>query len=73
MAGSLAVDSSSTDFVISMCKSSDFPGDKLLEELSRVLKPGGEIFFHHTCVAAAAKETVMHLISILKQSHDGWS
>lgn len=73
MAGSLAVDSSSTDFVISMCKSSDFPGDKLLEELSRVLKPGGEIFFHHTCDVAAAKETVMHLISILKQSHDGWS
>ncbi|XP_023772182.1 anamorsin homolog isoform X2 [Lactuca sativa] len=55
---SLAVDSSSTDFVISMCKSSDFPGDKLLEELSRVLKPGGEIFFHHTCAAAAAKETM---------------
>lgn len=73
MAGSLAVDSSSTDFVISMCKSSDFPSDKLLEELSRVLKPGGEIFFHHTCAAAAAKETVMHLISILKQSHDGLS
>ncbi|KAI3710827.1 hypothetical protein L2E82_40621 [Cichorium intybus] len=52
---SLPVDTLSTDFVISISKSSDFPGDKLFEEFSRVLKPGGEIFIHQTCVVA--KET----------------
>lgn len=43
---SLPVDSSSIEFGISISESSDFPGDKLFEEFSRVLKPGGEIFIH---------------------------
>nr|GEU95453.1 anamorsin homolog [Tanacetum cinerariifolium] len=52
---SLPVDASSTDFVVSISKSSDFPGDKFFEEFSRVLKPGGEIVIHQTF--ADAKET----------------
>ncbi|KAJ9549784.1 hypothetical protein OSB04_022327 [Centaurea solstitialis] len=52
---SLPVDASSTDLMISISKSSDFPGDKLFEEFSRVLKPGGEIFIHQN--SAVAKET----------------
>ncbi|GJU44673.1 anamorsin [Tanacetum coccineum] len=52
---SLPVDASSTDFVVSISKSSDFPGDKFFEEFSRVLKPGGEIVIHQT--SADAKET----------------
>lgn len=55
------MDASSTDFVISISKSSDFPGDKFFEEFSRVWKPGGEIVIHQT--SADAKETVDHLIS----------
>ncbi|KAI3690187.1 hypothetical protein L2E82_48162 [Cichorium intybus] len=42
------MDTSSLDFIISMGTSQDFPGDKLVEEFSRVLKPGGEIFIHQT-------------------------
>ena len=53
------MDASSTDFVISISKSSDFPGDKFFEEFSRVLKPGGEIVI----TSADAKEMVNHLIS----------
>lgn len=52
---SLPLDSLSLDFVTSISKSSDFPGDKLFVEFSRVLKPGGEIFVHQTSVVA--KET----------------
>ena len=55
------MDASSTDLIISISKSSGFPGDKLFEEFSRVLKPGGEIFIHQN--SAIAKETVIHLIS----------
>ncbi|PWA95939.1 anamorsin [Artemisia annua] len=51
---SLPVDASSTDFVVSISKSSDFPSDKFLEEFSRLLKPGGEIFIQQT--SADAKE-----------------
>ncbi|KAI3812940.1 hypothetical protein L1987_17653 [Smallanthus sonchifolius] len=53
--GSLPVDSSSIDRVILISKASDFSGDKLFEELSRVLKPDGEIFIHQT--SDADKET----------------
>ncbi|KAK9053141.1 hypothetical protein SSX86_029771 [Deinandra increscens subsp. villosa] len=52
---SLPVDSLSIDLVILISKSSDLSGDKLFEELSRVLKPGGEIFIHQT--SDVAKET----------------
>ncbi|XP_076921265.1 anamorsin homolog [Bidens hawaiensis] len=52
---SLPMDSSSIDIVIFISKSSDFSGDKLFEECSRVLKPGGEIFIHQT--SDAVKET----------------
>lgn len=61
MAGSLPVDSSSVDIVMFISKLSEISGDKLFEELSRVLKPGGEIFIQQT--SDVANETVMHLIS----------
>ncbi|KAL8200910.1 hypothetical protein R6Q57_012249 [Mikania cordata] len=53
---SLPVDSLSIDLVILISKSSDFSGDKLFEEFSRVLKPGGEIFIYQ--ISDVAKETV---------------
>ncbi|PWA34071.1 anamorsin [Artemisia annua] len=55
MKGSLPVDASSTDFVVSISKSSDFRGDKFFQEFTRVWKPGGEIVIHQT--SADAKET----------------
>ncbi|XP_059656380.1 anamorsin homolog isoform X2 [Cornus florida] len=39
----LPLDSSSVDIVVSICRSSEFPSVQLLEEISRVLKPGGTI------------------------------
>ncbi|KAI3750550.1 hypothetical protein L2E82_21195 [Cichorium intybus] len=48
------MDTSSLDFIISMGTSQDFSGDKLFEEFSRVLKPGGEIFIHQ--ILDSAKE-----------------
>ena len=41
--GQLPVESSSLELVISICGSLEFPGDKLLAEISRVLKPGGMV------------------------------
>ena len=52
------MESSLVDFIITMARSQDFPGDKLFEEFSRVLKPGGEIFVHLTL--NAVKENVIH-------------
>lgn len=41
--GQLPVESSSVDFAVAICKSPEFPGNSLFEEISRVLKPGGTI------------------------------
>ncbi|KAI3421648.1 uncharacterized protein J3R85_012000 [Psidium guajava] len=41
--GQLPVESSSVDFAIAICKSSEFPGTSLFEEISRVVKPGGTV------------------------------
>ncbi|KAI3763610.1 hypothetical protein L2E82_13583 [Cichorium intybus] len=54
---SLQMDTSSLDFIISMGTSQFFPGDKLFEEFSRVLKPGGEIFIHQTLDSAKENTT----------------
>lgn len=62
--GSLQMESSSVDFIISMGTSEDFPGDNLVGEFSRVLKPGGEIFIHQSF--DAAKKNVKHLSSSQK-------
>ncbi|KAI3681934.1 hypothetical protein L2E82_50243 [Cichorium intybus] len=51
------MDTSSLDFIISMGSSQEFPGDKLFEEFSRVLKPGGEIFIHQTLDSAKENTT----------------
>ncbi|KAJ0112256.1 hypothetical protein Patl1_03559 [Pistacia atlantica] len=39
--GQLPVESTCINIVISSCRSLEFPPDKLFEEISRVLKPGG--------------------------------
>ncbi|MFS7923882.1 putative anamorsin, methyltransferase type 11, S-adenosyl-L-methionine-dependent methyltransferase [Helianthus anomalus] len=54
---SLPMGPSSVDLIISMGRSQDFPGDKLLKEFSRVLKPGGELFVHQTTNAAKDNTT----------------
>nr|XP_043628818.1 anamorsin homolog [Erigeron canadensis] len=54
---SLPMDTSSVDFIVSMGRSQDFPSGKLFEDLSRVLKPGGEIFVHQTLDAAKENAT----------------
>ncbi|CAH2050661.1 unnamed protein product [Thlaspi arvense] len=44
--GELPVGSSSLDIIILMCKSTEFIGEQLLGEVSRVLKPDGTILLH---------------------------
>ncbi|XAR54652.1 hypothetical protein NMG60_11029884 [Bertholletia excelsa] len=44
--GELPVGSSSLDIIILMCKSTEFVGEQLLGEVSRVLKPDGTILLH---------------------------
>ncbi|KAI3468534.1 hypothetical protein Pfo_025197 [Paulownia fortunei] len=41
----LSVEPSSIDDMVSICKSFEFPNDQLLVIISRVLKPGGTIYF----------------------------
>lgn len=60
MAGSQWKESSSTDYVVCLCKSLEFPEDELLANLSRVLKPGGTIFLQFISESAQG-ETVIYL------------
>ncbi|KAI3503753.1 hypothetical protein L1887_32202 [Cichorium endivia] len=74
--GSLQMDTSSLDFIISMGTSQDFPGDKLFEEFSRVLKPGGEIFIHQTLDSAKENTTsssLFYYCSHLNVDGDGFN
>lgn len=41
------------DIIVCICRSFDFLGDKMFEEFSRVLKPGGEILLHQTSQSAS--------------------
>jgi hypothetical protein len=52
--GSLPVDSSCMDIVVSVCSSLEFPGYHLLKEFSRVLKPGGVVILQQTQPASTS-------------------
>ncbi|KAK3408652.1 hypothetical protein EUGRSUZ_J00852 [Eucalyptus grandis] len=54
--GKLPVESSSVDFAIAICKSPEFPGNGLFEEISRVLKPGGTIVIRKA-LSSVAEDT----------------
>ncbi|KAL8054078.1 hypothetical protein ABFX02_05G114300 [Erythranthe guttata] len=51
------VDSSSLDTVVSLCKSLEFPSDKLLADISRLLKPGGTIYLTLSSESAPGQMT----------------
>ncbi|KAL5747609.1 hypothetical protein ACOSQ2_024906 [Xanthoceras sorbifolium] len=61
----LPVESSSVDIVISICRSLEFPGDQLLEEISRALKPGGTILIYKNL--KSDKEDANKVISSLER------
>lgn len=46
------MESSSVDIVICICKLAEFSSVRLLEEISRVLKPGGTILIQRTSQSA---------------------
>ncbi|KAG5552084.1 hypothetical protein RHGRI_010241 [Rhododendron griersonianum] len=48
-------DSSSVDVIIFICTSSEFPGDQLFGEISRVLRPGGTVLLHQRFKSATGK------------------
>ncbi|XP_030455446.1 anamorsin homolog isoform X2 [Syzygium oleosum] len=72
--GQLPVESSSVDFAVAICKSPEFPGNSLFEEISRVLKPGGTIVIckalssvaEDTSKASSALERELLLAGFLK-------
>ncbi|XP_022983275.1 anamorsin homolog isoform X2 [Cucurbita maxima] len=51
----LPLGASSVDVVISICRS-DFPSDRLCEEISRVLKPDGTILIYKTSQSVAVEK-----------------
>ncbi|KAL3619130.1 hypothetical protein CASFOL_036700 [Castilleja foliolosa] len=51
------VESSSVDDVVSLCKSLDFPSDQLLDNISRILKPGGTILLYVDPQSSQGKTT----------------
>ncbi|KAK4487382.1 hypothetical protein RD792_001563, partial [Penstemon davidsonii] len=53
----LSVESSSTDNVVAISKSSEFPSDQLLANISRVLKPGGTILLRLSSQSAPGQVT----------------
>lgn len=48
MTGKLPAEPSSVDIVVSICSSLEFPGDLLVKEIFRVLKPGGTILIYNS-------------------------
>ncbi|KAF7145261.1 hypothetical protein RHSIM_Rhsim04G0081000 [Rhododendron simsii] len=48
-------DSSSADIIIFICTLSEFPGDQLFGEISRVLRPGGTVLLHQRFKSATGK------------------
>lgn len=60
--GLLPVESSSLDIVISICSSLEFPSDKLLAEISRVLKPGGTVLIQKTAQSNTAIKDVVTIV-----------
>ncbi|KAE9456022.1 hypothetical protein C3L33_12064, partial [Rhododendron williamsianum] len=55
LAAELPRDSSSVDVIIFICTSSEFPGDQLFGEISRVLRPGGTVLLHQRFKSATGK------------------
>ncbi|KAI4385818.1 hypothetical protein MLD38_003811 [Melastoma candidum] len=49
----LPLPSSSVDFVVAVCKSPEFPDDKLFEEISRVAKPGATVVMRKSLQSVA--------------------
>ncbi|XP_057461158.1 anamorsin homolog isoform X1 [Actinidia eriantha] len=54
--GRLPVGLLSVDIIIFICRSSEFPGDQLFGEISRVLKPGGIVLLHQSSEFAAGEK-----------------
>lgn len=59
------MESSSLDIVISICRSLEFPGDFLLEEISRVLKPGGTVLIYKTLQSVRGEADKVNIVLFL--------
>uniref|UniRef100_A0A2N9IGU1 Anamorsin homolog n=1 Tax=Fagus sylvatica TaxID=28930 RepID=A0A2N9IGU1_FAGSY len=62
----LSVESSSFEIVLCICRSAEFPSDRLFEEISRVLKPGGTILIHKNSSTTPALECKLLLAGFLE-------
>ncbi|KAH6803396.1 Cytokine-induced anti-apoptosis inhibitor 1 [Perilla frutescens var. frutescens] len=52
-----SLESLSINDVVSLCKSSEFPSDQLLTNISRILKPGGAVLLHLVSQSADNQKT----------------
>lgn len=55
--GQLPAESSSVDTVVFICRLLEISNEQLLEEISRVLKPGGTILIHEISHSSADGRT----------------
>ena len=53
------------DIIVFICRSSEFPGDQLFGEISRVLKPGGIVLLHQSSEFAAGEKVTKHACCFL--------
>lgn len=55
--GAVPVESSSTDIVVVICNSCEFPNDQLFVDIARVLKPGGTVLVQVTSQSTPVQVT----------------
>lgn len=68
LTGVLPAESSSMDIILVICKSSEFPNEKFLADISRVLKPGGTVLLYLSSQSPSLQVVLSSLLVLLLQN-----
>ena len=63
--GKLPIDSASVEVIVSVLKALDLGTEQLLEEIVRVLKPGGQIIVQTSLVSTESLDEVISQCSMI--------